>query len=79
MFPITRSLAVTPDDDTDLAIPGGGKLVSRYVTCTTAGTLVYKNEAGDTSTADLAVGVLYPIACVRILETSTAQGIKVHW
>lgn len=68
--PLTRAVAVTPSDDTDL------EFVTRAIYVGVAGNLEVLTIGGDTVTfEDIPAGMLLPIRVSRVKEGTDANGI----
>lgn len=68
--PASRAIAITPDDDADLALTTRGVYVGG------AGDLVAVTEGGDTVTfTGLLAGQVYPFKVKRVKEATTATDL----
>jgi hypothetical protein len=73
MAPAEHAVAVTPDDDNDLASPSNALYIG------TTGDVAVITTGGDTITfANVPVGIL-PVQVARVLEATTATDIVAMW
>lgn len=70
--PATRHFAITPDDDTDLAI------LPRAIFCAASGTAVLRDGGGQDITYNLTIGDVVPFRPSRVLATGTTATL-VGW
>lgn len=78
--PVQKSIAVTPNDSTDLS-DSGATVKCRAISVTVAGVIAFK-DANDVTrlTSSLAAGTLHPISTKRVMATgTTATGIVAYW